>query len=682
MSDKTEVDDTAGSVDLGPTLLRFPPFPPVPDGVTIAPFKDFKASGYTRTIAPLSDNEARWSGLTPREVEVDAAYGIPTIRLTTEEERKKLQKAKKRKRIAGTQKDEEGRVVTWWEEWAAGEEKRRTSFPLAGGMQYTERVHQAADDFRAGRPWPTVSTRVRLMWDHFGVFIGLLDCLPVYRKVKPNNKPDVQRPIEHDDIPSDEDVAPNTSQISPGTVSPKQEPIPVATRTVDQDIVQDYMEPVWQPNKRAMPAGEEGVLTEKLRRRMKVFVDDIEGGVKMFLGAYMRDKGLMWSSQNLNIAPIIISFFLRFLLRNAVFEDSRDHSDSLKRALFVAELAKHELPRTARIGLALPDAFSVASVACWGAQATATTMGEPDKALETSLEESSRTDTGELAAKVEYIHSLGEDAEVVPAQTVLHSVTAQQVLEDKGLASSNRSALGFEAVESTTQGTLSNDPWPPSPSIAASVVANGAIADNSLNEGDTSDWTSPTTCSLLSFIGGPSVLPLTHTTGVVERSTRRVRAIVMPYTQVLPATSVFAPKGIFAGLARVYFGPWWFSREDAENEAREGAEIRAPEVLSRGRIRAEEEGDQQGYDEYRDDVMLLMQPEAAETLGLGMGLQGVWVQAIRRSDETSMVDENRGTQEGWWYAEGVSAAFPSYFVDMPQEWDNTQVGREASDEED
>jgi hypothetical protein len=96
--------------------LRFPPFPPSPDGVTIVPFKEFKAAGYKRVTTEAGE-----------EVEVDAFAGLPTIKVLNEEEAAQKRKTKKKRRTAGRATDETGRLIPWWEEWEEGEVLRTTS---------------------------------------------------------------------------------------------------------------------------------------------------------------------------------------------------------------------------------------------------------------------------------------------------------------------------------------------------------------------------------------------------------------------------------------------------------------------------------------------------------------------------------------------------------------------------
>lgn len=106
---------TDGTEELIP-WLRFPPFPAVPPGVTIIPFKDFKPSGL-----PIKAEDPE-----PDHVEVDG-LGIPTVvlkskhSLTGEEQ---ARSKKRRKKNAKVTVNGVTRQLLWFEDWAEGEDMR------------------------------------------------------------------------------------------------------------------------------------------------------------------------------------------------------------------------------------------------------------------------------------------------------------------------------------------------------------------------------------------------------------------------------------------------------------------------------------------------------------------------------------------------------------------------------
>lgn len=109
-------DKTSGCKGLP---LTFPPFPAIPHGVTIIPFKDFQPYGYKRLETETGE-----------EIEVDALGGLPTVKVLSDEEVVQRNKDRKRRRNAGQSTDATGRIVPWWEEWEEGENARTMSEPI------------------------------------------------------------------------------------------------------------------------------------------------------------------------------------------------------------------------------------------------------------------------------------------------------------------------------------------------------------------------------------------------------------------------------------------------------------------------------------------------------------------------------------------------------------------------
>jgi hypothetical protein len=106
-------------------MFKYPPFPPVPEGVTIIPYKDFKPSGIKKFL-----------DLTLDEIELDG-IGIPTTELLVKHAGPDSDKWKKKKKRMG--EDEEGivRRYFWWEEWEKDEATRRSS-QLTATNSYVE----------------------------------------------------------------------------------------------------------------------------------------------------------------------------------------------------------------------------------------------------------------------------------------------------------------------------------------------------------------------------------------------------------------------------------------------------------------------------------------------------------------------------------------------------------------
>lgn len=91
-------------------MLKYPPFPDAPEGVTIIPFSEFKPQGIKKFIDPSPDN-----------VELDG-WGVPTAALSV---RHDVEKWKKKKRRMGEDEDGATRKYSWWEEWEKDESGRK-----------------------------------------------------------------------------------------------------------------------------------------------------------------------------------------------------------------------------------------------------------------------------------------------------------------------------------------------------------------------------------------------------------------------------------------------------------------------------------------------------------------------------------------------------------------------------
>ncbi|KAH7924673.1 hypothetical protein BV22DRAFT_1120038 [Leucogyrophana mollusca] len=606
---------------------KYPPFPTVPEGAVIIPFKDFAPSGYRRIASASGDGS---------EIEVDG-YGIPTVKVVSEEEARQRSKDRKRRRNAGQSTDANGRIVPWWEEWEEGESTRTSSYPSKLNTSYVDRVHQAADDFRVGRTWPPISSGVRTIWDQFRIYIGLLATLPIYRKAKSGSKRGVD--ISYDvtaDASSDDDVAPKASLTT-------------------SNIVQDPLEQIAHPGKQLEPDDEKSDFRVSL---LKAFIDDMEKSIQIFLSSYMRDKGLVWSERNLFIAPTVLHFFLRFMLRNDVFEGSPPHIDNLRRAIAITELAKTELPLTAQIGQLLPDKLGAACKECWGTQGNLSVQISVSApiAVDAVTEGEGKPRVNDESISFEEELKAEGGVEVISSDVVLDSVTAKQVLEDNIGENAEIHADGWSFDE---QDRIPGDPW------TAAVT---------MEEYSTSSWTAAAVHTLIELMG-PTLLPLTHATGVTEYSTRRIREVIPASVDPVASTGELTAveKELHTRFACVVMEPWLRSPDE------EGLDITKPVITVSGEHIALEEQDVQAADSkgrpvfnpYADDINLLIDPSITEHLTPGMGLCGSWVQIVRQQawnaetrDHVEKSVEACGVAESYWYMEALISIFPSFYMEL------------------
>ncbi|KAJ6559860.1 hypothetical protein B0H19DRAFT_1375831 [Mycena capillaripes] len=404
------------------TLQRFPE---IPAGVAILPFKDFKEHG----IQPSLDADG---------IERDL-LGIPTVPLAVKHDTD----ASKTNPDNNAMSSKPGAFrlgfnfeKEWWQAWEEGEHLQMHG-PYDQRLPRPTLLRVAAGHFQKYRRFPV--DVYKPLWDlTFKIYAGILGTIPIWQKA--SEQPNDDQEISDDDF---EDAKPKHPR-EPYELYNVQPPI-VET---DEEI------------QVLLAAGR-----AKRDARAEKFVADPARAIQIYLSSYMYDQGLMWSDRNLVNAPILLRFFVNFLLRNQVFPD-RSCEGSLRRALHIIELAGKELPLTSKIFKALPDTLSTACRNCWGSVEGYTTAADAANIFEAALR--------------------AENIEIISSENALR--------------------VGREA--DSDSGTSDDGGW--------SAVAPSAM-----------DWQSVATPTLLELLG-PTALPLTHAPGVVERSVRRITSIWAP----------------------------------------------------------------------------------------------------------------------------------------------------------
>lgn len=224
-------------------------------------------------------------------------------------------------------------------------------------------------------------------------------------------------------------------------------------------------------------------------------------------------------------------------------------------------------------------------------------------------------------------------------------------------------------------------------------VTGEAVTDAKWGDSDPS-WNRDTK-SLFSLLG-PSAFPLTHTTGIVECSTRRVSSIQYPPSHPKGVPSVsrkklgrakaderldWAPSadGVEAELdarfAKVILEPW----------GREEGDISGPEIWNTSRGPAIDPnkpskapagtGVRKPHDPLKDNITLLVEPSFAETLELvpGLGLGAMWIEIVRQKSGAAAdaaggaAQVDSSTPGRFWYHEDVTGIFPSFYTPRERE---------------
>lgn len=670
--------DTTATQEL--PFITFPPFPKPPPGVTLIPFKDFRARGIQLFAEVVG-------GQNEEDIELDG-LGIPTVELrvkhSTDECKSNTRKRKRKKKTAAVE-GAPARKVPWYEEWEEGEDLRITKGKFDSNISHVDRLFHAANDFRVNRTWPPITSGVSQLWDQFRLYVGLLVNPNVYRKPSKEGEADDD---DDDDDDGPTDIQTNTKDTS-GSVLPSDDPARSAYSVELDDHDDD--EGTMQARK--------SDLEEQREEKLIVFLNDPEKSVTIFLSSHMREQGLIWSERNLVNAPHLLSFFLNFVLRNRVLQKA-SHERGIRNALDIVELAKKELPLTYKIGQALPDVLSDGCKECFGRKggiewsfddhqkaddppapvdATITVIDQHGAETEIIL-----PDTEETALKDAIEDNVDMEIQVTGMRTTAPVANATTTAPPDILSAdtADTAAGGWGATGDTEGwGSVGSDAW----GAIGDGGKWGPADDNDEWGADSAplsfapevtepSWLSPPP-SLTSLLG-PTSLPLTHSTGIVESSTRRIKAIHLPMkdkAKIKGDRAEMVEDELERRFARVVMSPW----------GREESDIPKPSIrkTSRGAVvmpdgEVEGSGPGKPHNPYEDDIVLVLEPAVLNTLSLGMGLGGLWVQIVREEvDAENEAPKKSNAKRGkkgkgpldelsgnYWYLEELMGIFPSYFM--------------------
>ncbi|KAJ7455821.1 hypothetical protein FB451DRAFT_639097 [Mycena latifolia] len=617
--------------------FRFPPFPEVPEGVTIISFKDFKEHGIQVFQA---DDDIERDGL-----------GIPTIPLRVKHDTDVSKTNPNRTKKSA--KELKGQVFRkeWWEDWAEGEDLRNHG-PYNDNIASGDRLHQAASDFQKYRKFPPAYTNVQALWDQFRIFAGLLGTTPVWQKASEKGAENADADISDDE--SDAGDAASGSRGAPGEKRFPPRPRPRAPYELfgKEPVIVEDNEDIRGLLDAARASKED---------RLVDFLSDPGRGIQVFLSSYMKNQGLCWAERNLTNAPHVLRFFVEYVLRNKVLPD-KTSDRSLRAALEIIDVAGAELPLTAKVSKLLPDDFSLACQNCWGRKG------------ETYVDPSESGSDGDAAAFEAILKD--ENVEVIkpedmppppPAAEGDDADAAVNEGEGEGEGEGGSGAWG-ETAEYDPSSFKGDDMW-----------GSGEPPEDA--------WAPPARPALLALLG-PTALPLTHAPGVVEWSVRRIKAIVpppqIPTKPVAGAEDAWAAdpeaveRELEARMHRVVLTPWagWDGAAELSlpRILRSSVGATAPDAASDA-APAAPVGALKPHDMLADDITLLVDPTLAGMLRVGMGVGGTWVQLARVQDSAEAAEgvkpkkkkaltkaqkERRGLR--YWYTDELMSVLPSYWI--------------------
>ena len=383
--------------------------------------------------------------------------------------------------------------------------------------------------------------------------------------------------------------------------------------------------------------------------------------------------------------PILVSFFLRYLIRSRVFPEP-EYERPIKRALAITELARIELPNSWKLGRALPGAFSDGCRGLWGSMQSPWVPPPPANPTPDN--------TNEPGAKRQRTDDDPEDADMQPGSRSPNKTTETTTnpFADTADAELNPEILGGSGWGSTAMDEQQDfEGWGTSGGGWDDAPPHAHIDDDNNDDGNavpsggepvpppiieaappTWDLKPPTLLPLL----GPTALPLTHTTGVVEQSTRRIVRVEPPRAPRLIALNAPAAEAVeedlACRLARVVLAPW--DRLDARTYEK-GSEVLPPTVLSLSRgavVLNEKEGE--GHRPWKDEIGVLVDPKLTDVFVAGMGLGAIWVEIVRNNnaegdDGSSSSKKGKGKKKEvpkYWYMEQLVHQLPSFYLDKPE----------------
>ena len=434
----------------------------------------------------------------------------------------------------------------------------------------------------------------------------------------------------------------------------------------------------------------------------------------------------------LTYLPLLLSFFLSFLIRTRALPECERQ---LKQAVEIAREAATELPCTGRLCRILPDAMGKGAKGCWGTKwedkwdfglsksAEAVPEEEALKMFEDEVKKanlqmlSKETIFGPepLASNIVSEQSDDEHIDIqIMSPTSPEPTTPpafiNQLVNNIPETAKNSGAHTWEkpnwALAPDTP-ALPDSP-PPLPPAQSFPLVVGSPYNLKANKAQTSDdesedleedprsWASPTgrpptrsqklaekaawfppAVQPLMKILGMTMLPLRYESGIAERSLRKVTSMLGPGEGGGKWRGV--EEELVKRLVRVVLGPWPYWDDGGVALEFKTPMLVGGDMLSSSKAK---EGKSAGHEPLKDDITILVEPNVANSLIVGMGVAGTWVQLIPlRSDnfESGHSDRGRGgggrgrgggatvgatgrKEQRFWYVEELSMAIPSFWT--------------------
>ena len=393
------------------------------------------------------------------------------------------------------------------------------------------------------------------------------------------------------------------------------------------------------------------------------------------------------SEPRCHATPTLVSFFLRYLIRSRVFPEP-EYERPIKRALDVTELARIELPNSWKLGRALPDSFSDGCRGLWGSmqpQWVPPAAPSPDSIEEPDAKRQKKTGD-DVDVDVEAPTSAAADNEWVDIAAESNPPIVGGGGGGGGWgggpAGGGMNTEGQEDTEGWGTG------WTDAAADAADIIT--PVDENDNTNTNTNPDAIPVESEILPLptieapptwgiepltllpLLGPTMLPLTHTTGIVEQSTRRIVRVDPPRLPRILAQNAPPAEAVEEDLAcrfaRVVLVPW--ERLDARLYEKK-SDVLPPTLLStsRGVAVLDEVGEGEGggvHRPWKDEIGVLVDPKLSDVFVVGMGLGAIWVEIVR--EDVSSSKKGKGKKKEvpkYWYMEQLVHQLPSFYIDKP-----------------
>lgn len=630
----------------------WPPFPSPPEGVTIIGFHQFEPKGI---VVSLGD-----------EPEVDGE-GIRTVELLA---RHTVgggghRKAKVKKGPFADITDEELRKLTWDKRWELGEHLRKAQ-PMDPMEPLEERFKQSVQQFLPNRQWDPSRQQ---LWDQWRLYVGIISGVKKPQGRKSRLPEDDERPLVElnpgleDDMSEEEDLMEVDSQTPiEGQVEEGD-----ARRLQEERLARDY-------------AKYERMIAAKDERTL-FWVTEPEKATKIFLSSHFRDRGLMWSEPQARDMPLLLCFYLSFVLRNKMFPE-KDFVRGYEKALVVAQRACSELLYTFRISRALPDKWGHACKNQWGQK-----YHHPFELYFINSSQANHSDGGLVEPHIEHEaklvaanYDLG-DQEVEEKGDVnnssndrsaneafLEEVTAEDIepvsvpIEESPAIEQNHEAAA--EIEPTKAPSVSGwGDWDADfdPSRASDLARNWGMQDEIVEDTVENAWGEIVLEKLTDVVDETLASSLIRSAIPIraEKSTRRIIDILPPD----PTSS----NPMTASLATLVLQPWPIPDTDPD------ALVQPPVMIDMDPEDAVVQASKRkarSFDPSKHDIRVYIHKEAASECKVGMGVGAVWVQVDKRVEPKDDEEEagegkrkkGKSSDDEWWYVERLEWAIPGYWT--------------------